>query len=166
MDDDDHQRHDEKMRFIEEFALFVEHSGRTPRMAGRILAWLLICNPPHQSMNDLVEALQASKSSVSTMTRLLVQYGLVDRLSLPGDRLTYFRVNAHAWQGLLGQRLMQVLDLRELVERGLELLEDEDDRLRERLEILRDMYMFFESELPALIKRWQVEYQKKWGKGI
>ncbi|MEZ4612205.1 MAG: MarR family transcriptional regulator [Caldilineaceae bacterium] len=77
--------HEQKRQFLEDFALHMEHQG-LPRMAGRILAWLLICDPPEQSMPDLVEVLQASKSSVSTMTRHLIQFGMIERVSLPGER--------------------------------------------------------------------------------
>ena len=74
-----------EQQFTEDFGLFFEHLG-VPRMAGRILAWLLICDPPEQTMQDLVDALGASKSSISTMTRLLMNFGLIERLSLPGER--------------------------------------------------------------------------------
>ena len=79
-----------KRQFLEDFALHMEHHG-LPRMAGRILAWLLICDPPEQSMPDLVEVLQASKSSVSTMTRHLIQFGMIERVSLPGERRDFYR---------------------------------------------------------------------------
>jgi len=44
-----------------------------------------------------------------------------------------------------------------LAERGLELLEGKDPQLRQRLEGRRDMYAFFERELPALLQRWEQE---------
>ncbi len=65
-------------------ALFFEEMG-FPRMAGRILGWLLICDPPEQSAGQLAGVLQASKGSLSTMTRLLIQMGLVERVGLPGS---------------------------------------------------------------------------------
>ena len=56
----------EKKRFIEEVGLLFEQTG-LPRMAGRILGWLLIANPPHQTTSHLTEALLASKASISTV---------------------------------------------------------------------------------------------------
>ena len=50
----------DKQHFVEEVALVFEEIGLI-RMAGRILGWLLISNPPYQSADELAEALQASK---------------------------------------------------------------------------------------------------------
>jgi hypothetical protein len=44
----------EELAFVEEFGRLLEEEG-APRIAGRILGWLLICEPPHQSFNDLDE---------------------------------------------------------------------------------------------------------------
>ena len=60
-------------------------------MAGRILGHLLVCDPAHQTAEELARAIQFSRASVSTMTRLLIQSGLVERLVLPGHRRDRFR---------------------------------------------------------------------------
>lgn len=144
--------------FIEEVGLSFELVG-LPRMAGRIFGWLLISNPPHQSPNELVEILQASKGSISTMTRLLVQIGLIERISLPGQRRDYFRIKLNAWSQLAEQRLAQITAFRQLAERGLELFAD-DDPLRQRLEEMHDVHAFLERELPILNERWEAEREE------
>ena len=40
--------------FVEEAGIVFEQTG-LPRMAGRIFGWLLICDPPHQSTDQLAE---------------------------------------------------------------------------------------------------------------
>ena len=72
----DEQQVEEK-HFVEEVGLFFEQSGM-PRMAGRILGWLLISDPSHQTTSELAEVLLASKGSISTMTRLLIRIGLIE----------------------------------------------------------------------------------------
>lgn len=144
--------------FIEEVGLSFELVG-LPRMAGRIFGWLLISNPSHQSPNELVEILQASKGSISTMTRLLVQIGLIERISLPGQRRDYFRIKLNAWSQLAEQRLAQITAFRQLAERGLELFTDHDP-LRQRLEEMHDVHAFLERELPILNERWEAEREK------
>lgn len=146
----------EKRRFIEEVGLLFELLG-TPRMAGRIFGWLLISDPPHQSTGELAEVLQASKGSISTMTRLLIQVGLIERISLPAKRRDYFQIKPNAWSELTKQRLVQIKAFRELAESGLTLLETEKPQLRQRLEEMRDIHAFFERELPALNQRWELE---------
>ncbi len=148
----------EKKRFIEEVGLLFEQTG-LPRMAGRILGWLLIADPPHQTTSDLTEALLASKASISTVTRLLIRIGLIERASLPGERRDYFRIRSGAWHQHFKESLAQTTATRQLAERGLELLEGEAHMNRQWLEEMRDMYAFFEREFPALMERWEQEHK-------
>lgn len=146
---------EEKQHFIEEIALFFEQFGIT-RMAGRMLGWLLICNPPHQSMNEIANALHASKGSISATSRLLIQNGLVERFTLPGKRRDYYRVRPRAWVEVMKRILDEIALMRELAEVGLELLADEAPESRARLGHMRDTFEFFEREFPALLQRWEV----------
>ena len=149
-------RQAEEKRFVEEVGIFFEQSG-LPRMAGRILGWLLISNPSHQTTSELAEVLLASKGSISTMTRLLIRIGLIERTSLPGERHDYFRLKPNAWHQMLKDSLVQVAAARQLAEHGLELLEGKAHVNRLSLEEMHNMYAFFERELPALLKRWEQE---------
>jgi len=156
---DDEQRQSEEKRFIEDFGLVFEQFV-LPRMAGRILGRLLLSDPPHQSTDQLTEALMASKGSISTTTRLLIQIGLIERISLPGVRHDYFCIRPSTFQHALKQDVERVTILRKLAERGLELLEDKAPLTRQGLEEMRDMYAFFEREFPALLERWEQEREK------
>jgi DNA-binding transcriptional regulator GbsR (MarR family) len=142
-----------EQRFLEELGLFMERMG-LPRMAGRVLGWLLICDPPEQSSADLIAALQASKGSISTVTRSLVTWGLIDRVAGPGSRQVHFRITHGIWSRTLRSELLYLGALRELAERGVALLADEPPERRRRVEEMRDAYQFFENEFPELIRRW------------
>ena len=124
-------------------------------MAGRIFGWLLISDPPHQSPSELAEVLQASKGSISTITRLLMQIGLIERISLPGQRRDYFRIKPDAWSQLTRQRMAQMTAFRQLAERGLQLMTGQEAELQQRLEEMRDMHAFCEQELPRMLERWE-----------
>jgi DNA-binding transcriptional regulator GbsR (MarR family) len=149
----------ERMHFVEEVGLMFELVG-LPRMAGRIFGGLLISNPPHQAHSELAELLQASKGSISTMTRMLIQMGLIERTSLPGDRRDYFQIKPHAWAQLTQQRMAQITAFRQLAARGLELMATEPPALKTRLQEMHDMHAFLERELPLLDERWALEQQK------
>ena len=149
----------EKQRFAEEVGIFFEQSGM-PRMAGRILGWLMVSDPPHQTNSELTQALQASKGSISTMTRLLIRIGIIERISLPGQRRDYFHIKVGSWHQMLRESLVQTTAFRQLTERGLELIENEAHFNRQWLEEMRDMYAFFEREFPVLLERWEQEHQK------
>ncbi|MBD3881476.1 MarR family transcriptional regulator [Phormidium tenue FACHB-886] len=150
----------EQMHFIEEVGLMFEMVGM-PRMSGRIFGWLLISDPAQQSNAALAEVLQASKGSISTMTRFLIQLGLIERVSLPGDRRDYFQIKDHAWSQLTKQRLVQIGAFRQLAERGLELLKQAPPQHRRRLQEMRDIHDFWERELPLLDQRWDHEQEKR-----
>ncbi len=154
------ERQLEKKEFVEEVGILFEQTG-LPRMAGRILGWLLISDPPHQTTSELTEALLASKGSISTMTRLLIRIGLIERIGLPGQRRDYFRIKSGAWHQLLKDSLDQTTAFRQLMEHGLVLLENKPLLTRQWLEEMRDMYAFLEQELPALLERWEQERKEK-----
>lgn len=148
----------EEKRFVEEVGLVFEQSGM-PRMAGRILGWLLISDPPHQSTDELAEALMASKGSISTTTRLLIRIGLIERIGLPGVRRDYFRIRPGAWHQLIKQSTEQLTIIRQLAERGLGLVKGKNPLTRQWLEDMHDFYTFFEREFPALLERWEEEHK-------
>ncbi len=150
------EKHNQLLHYVEEFGLYFEQFG-LPRTAGRMLGWLLICDPPHQLMDELAEVLQVSKSSISTTSRMLIQSGLVDKVSFPGERKDFYRISDDAWVKAWSARNDQALILRQMAERGLDLLaEDMPDR-RRRLQTMRDLYKFLEDELPKLTERWLKE---------
>jgi DNA-binding transcriptional regulator GbsR (MarR family) len=147
-----YERYYEEKHFIEDISLFFEQMG-LPRMAGRILGVLLISDPPEQSLNDLSEVLQASKSSISTNTRLLTEMGLIERVAASVPRQAYFRFKAGGWVVFMRYRLRLLASLHQIAEQGLELLHDQDPVLRQRLQEAHDMFSLIEEELPALLER-------------
>ena len=149
----------EAMHFVEDVGLLMERGG-IPRMAGRIVGWLLICDPPHQSTGDLTQMLHASKASISTMTRLLVQMGLVEQVGVPGQRRDHFHIKPGAWDGLMREWLEELTLGRQLLDRGLELLEGKPAELKQRLKEAREVYAFFEEGYPALLERWERELKR------
>jgi hypothetical protein len=66
------------MRIAEELGLMLADAG-LPEIAGRVLGWLLACDPPEQSLEQLRVASKASRASISNMTRLLLHFGFIER---------------------------------------------------------------------------------------
>jgi len=141
-------------RLVEDVGIIFEDMA-LPRMAGRMLGWLLICDPPHQSSAELCAAIGGSKGSISSMARLLIQAGLVERMGVPGDRIIYYRIKPGAWFELMRNRIAHLTVMRRLAERGLELMAGLDAQTKNRLEEIHDFYAFFEQEMPLLLERWQ-----------
>jgi predicted transcriptional regulator len=153
-----------ELHYVEEVALGLERQGLF-RMAGRVLGWLLICDPPEQTSGQIAEVLQASKGSISGAMKFLVPSGLVERISRPGDRRDYYRCRPGAWTDLARDQSRQYDDFRKLALRGLELLADAPAARRERLQGMHDLYAWLEREMPALWERWRREQQEKETRG-
>ncbi|MAT97479.1 MAG: MarR family transcriptional regulator [Anaerolineaceae bacterium] len=147
------------LHYVEEFGLFFEQFGLA-RTAGRMLGWLLVCDPPHQTMDELTEVLQVSKSSISTASRLLIQTGLVSKVSFPGERKDFYRISEDAWIQAWSAKNNQTTAMREMAARGLELLPDDPNR-QKRLQEMHDLYGFLEEELPKLTERWLKEQSQQ-----
>ena len=108
-------------RFIENMGLHFEDCG-IPRIGGRILGLLMISTRPVSS-EEMSGALQVSRSSISTNVRSLQMNGLVDKLSLPGERVDFYVFSKETWQRTLEMRLAGILDLKTRGEQGLQSLE-------------------------------------------
>lgn len=147
------------LHYVEDFGLYFEQFGLA-RTAGRMLGWLLICDPPHQTMDELVEVLQVSKSSISTTSRLLMYIGLVNKVSFPGERKDYYRISENAWVQGWEAKNNQTTEMKLMAVRGLSLLPEDDAERRERLQEMHDLYAFLEEELPKLTQRWLETRQK------
>jgi len=153
------KRQAEQKRLIEDFGILFEESG-LPRMAGRILGWLFISNPPYQSAAELCKVVGGSKGSISSMTRLLMHAGLVERIGMPGSRVTYYRIKPGSLSELVKSRLAILSAIPALTERGLAIMKEEDKEIRRRLEEVRDFYVFIGREMPVLLDRWQEQRSK------
>ena len=145
-----------ELAYVEDVALYFEQNG-LPRMAGRVIGWLLVCDPPEQSAGELAAVLGASKGSISTATRLLVQIHLIERVALPGARRDYFRIRPDGWAERTRSSVGIVSEFRRLTERGLDLLGTAPPPRRARLEGVHDLYVWLERELPALLERYDIE---------
>jgi len=144
---------DKESGFLEEVGLVFEKTG-LPRMAGRLFGWLLIADPPYQSPAELAEALMASKGSVSTNVRLLMQLGLIERYVIPGERHDHYRLREDAMRRTVQHGLEDEIKMfLDLAERGLELMRGEPSTRRAWLEQMRDRYLFLGEEFPALMDR-------------
>lgn len=145
---------EQKQVFVRRISDLMEECGH-PCIAGRIVGWLVVSDPPEQSFGALVEATDASKGSISTMTRRLERAGLIERIRRTGDRQTYFRLRPDAWHTVLCRRMALVRDLAAAAERGLRELEDEPPSVRCRLEEMHDFYAFVAENMPALIEQYE-----------
>jgi predicted transcriptional regulator len=118
---------------------FAEHYGLPP-ITGRILGWLMICDPPEQSPAQIAEAINASRASLTTNMRLLIASGLVHRLTRSGGRTTYYRIDDDMWQKVIQRRIASMMSFGEITQEGISLLGADSPRAAR----IRAAHGFFE----------------------
>lgn len=128
-----------ELEFAEQIGRVFEEAGSS-RISGRIVGWLLICDPAEQSQPELVEMLAVSKASISTELRTLMHLGLVERTTKPGDRRSYYRVSEQAWPQLIRRRMHTIDAVAAAAVAGLASIPDASAQRRRRLERVRDVY--------------------------
>ena len=145
-----------RMEYVERWGVIFEQLGST-RMVGKILGWLMVADPVHQSASQIAEGIGASAASVSTGTRALLQMGMIERVGVRGERSVHYRVGKTWWGALVDRRLRQTAALRELAERGLDLVDRGNEASTGRLRDFAEYCTFMETELPALVRRWEMK---------
>ena len=143
-------------RFIENLAQYFESFG-IPRIGGRILGLLLVSSEP-LSAEAISTTLKVSRASVSTNIRFALQVGLAEKVSFPGDRITYYAFPETGLEKTLAVEIQGVGIMKRFIEQGLNALPPED-AARGRLEALADWSDF-------LLQVWQralIEWQERQG---
>jgi DNA-binding transcriptional regulator GbsR (MarR family) len=135
--------------WIERFAARFVDDG-LPLIAGRILGYLLVCDPPERTAEELSRALEASSGSISTNVRLLMNQGLVSKKTRRGRQAALYRINEKRWAEMLQRRLEAIAGTRELTREGMRLLSGDPQRAH-RLRTVHELYAWLADELPALL---------------
>ncbi|MEW5930411.1 MAG: MarR family transcriptional regulator [Gemmatimonadota bacterium] len=116
--------------FIETMGRHFEEEG-IPRIAGRLFGLLMVNEEPC-SLDDMAERLQVSKGSVSSNSRMLEQWGVVERVTRPGDRRDYYHLADDMERRILERQMEHVVKMRERLREGLATMPDAPRTVRER----------------------------------
>ena len=87
---------DAKNQFIASWGAFGTHWGINRTMA-QIHALLLVSADP-LSQDDIMEQLSVSRGNANMNIRELIDWGLVDRVIIPGERREYFSAEKDIWK--------------------------------------------------------------------
>ncbi len=118
---------------------FAEHYGLPP-ITGRILGWLLVCDPAEQSAGEIADAIGASRASLTTNMRFLIGSGLVRRLTRPGGRTSYYRIDDGMWDSVVRRRISSMVSFSQITLDGMNLVGVNSDRATR----LRAAHEFFD----------------------
>ncbi|MFI5608554.1 GbsR/MarR family transcriptional regulator [Amycolatopsis sp. NPDC051903] len=115
---------DAALAWVERVATFCVDEWGLPPITGRVLGWLMVCEPAEQSAGSIAEAIGASRASLTSTMRYLTAIELVRRVRRAGDRTTYFRIEDDAWRKVVLRKLAGLSTFTAIAHEGLELTGD------------------------------------------
>lgn len=139
--------------FIEKFCMIAEQDG-FPRIAGRIMAFLLVNEGPY-TLDELAEELQISKTSASTNARLLEQHGIIERVLKPGDRRDFYRLAEDHWERMFDVVKKRMQAFQQVIEKTIESLPPTAEYGRKRLLETQRFHSFMLKQIDKHIEEWR-----------
>jgi DNA-binding transcriptional regulator GbsR (MarR family) len=85
------ERINKQKELVEFLGRHFDKEGYQP-IAGRIMGLLMVMDKEQYTFDEIVEELQISKSSASNALRNLEIRGMIEYITLPGDRRRYFQI--------------------------------------------------------------------------
>ncbi len=135
----------DSQEFIESMGLVFQADG-LPRIAGRILG-LLTLRTEEQSLQELADALEVSRGSISTNTRLLEQFGMVERVAKSGDRQGFYRLAPDAFSNVLRGAIQRMTKARQVIRKASERIPRQSAGARRNL---ADMSRFYDLTIDSM----------------
>jgi DNA-binding MarR family transcriptional regulator len=146
---------------LEQRRLYADRIGRVwakryrvPPITGRAIGYLLVCDPPAQSINELAEALQASRSAIAGSVKDLEVLGLLRRRRAPGERVDRVWIVFDEARGFDPERYREAAAL---AREGLQVLPERSTDQRAQLENMASLNEFLAERLPKMLGEWQQE---------
>jgi hypothetical protein len=132
--------------------LFARRYGMAP-MVGRVLGYLLLCDPREQSIGELAEALLASRSAITNAVAFLDNLGYIRRSRAAGERMDRISVDLTSAE-TTGFDVAEYVQQGDLAREGLAVLADAPPERRARLLWYAAFADFLVARMPLLEKDW------------
>jgi DNA-binding transcriptional regulator GbsR (MarR family) len=143
----------EVLAWVERVATYFARHNGLPPISGRVLGWLMVCDPPEQSAAQLAQAVGASRASLATTLRVLTASGFVESQTRPGERTAYYRIAEDAWAEVTRRRMASLASFLDVTEQGLALFEANEPRAT-RIRAAHELFSWLDAEVGPLWRRW------------
>jgi DNA-binding transcriptional regulator GbsR (MarR family) len=146
---------DEEITFADHMGRFYARRYAFPPMVGRVLGYLLVCDPQNPTIAELSDALLASRSAVTGALEVLERLDVVRRSRAAGERMDRIHVDFSSAQSR-GFDVAEYQELGDLAREGLDVLKNAPPERRATL-------MEFEAFADWLVERTRT-LQEEWEK--
>lgn len=151
--------HDEHITFADHVGRFYARRYGYPPMVGRVLGYLLVCEPRDQTIAELSEALLASRSAITGALNVLDQaMGAIRRSRAAGERMDRVQLDFSSAQSR-GFDISEYQQLGDLAREGLEVLRDAPPERRADLLGMAAFADFLVDRTQALKQEWEAHYE-------
>ncbi len=103
-------------RFIEQMGMSAQQDG-VARIAGRLFGYFIVHGGP-VSFGQLADELQISRASVSTNTRTLAAIGMLERVTMPGDRQDYYQLASSPFLRMIETYLARMRAMQQILQQA------------------------------------------------
>lgn len=143
---------DRQLHYADLIARIWAQRYRVSPITGRVAGYLFVCEPADQSIDELAEALSASRSAVSGAVKELEARRMLWRGRAVGDRVDRVRMIFDETRGFDPVPYREAADL---AREGLTMLGDAADERRALLENTASLNEFMAERLPLLLDEWR-----------
>nr|WP_225986561.1 MarR family transcriptional regulator [Rufibacter sp. LB8] len=133
--------------------IYHEQQGFPP-VTGRVMGLLYISDQPQLSFEEIIEALNISKSAASNALNLLLQMRLIEYTTFSGDRKRYFSALLENWHQEVVSKMNSILRFSKLMRQANELRGDANLEMNKRVLERIEFMEFLSQEVPALLEKW------------
>lgn len=143
-----------KLAFADDLGHYFVQAMGFPPVAGRVIGYLAVCDPATPTINDLSDALLASRSAITQAVVLLEGRGLARRFRQRGERVDRIELRLDTFTFEQDLDPAGYIKQAALLRRGAALLGDDSSGRREALEEFADFNNFLAEKLPELKEEW------------
>lgn len=146
--------HDEELTFADHVGRFYARRYGYPPMVGRVLGYLLVCDPSDQTIAELSDALLASRTAVTGALSVLERTDAIRRSRAAGERMDRVRVDFSSQQAK-GFDVTEYEQLGDLAREGLKVLGDAAPARTAALAELAAFADFLTDRMRSLRTEWE-----------
>ncbi len=118
----------EVLGWVERSAAFLADRWGIALTTGRVLSWLMICDPPEQSSEQIAGAIGTKPQAITIALQVLTAAGFTQRRTQPGDGQVRYLLDDDAWIRVLRRRIGALVPFRDIAQDGIQLIGPADPR--------------------------------------
>jgi DNA-binding transcriptional regulator GbsR (MarR family) len=154
-----HKSRDQLTEKVEKIGIMIEQMGQPP-IPGRIIAYLILSEPPYRDFYEIQEFLKASKSSVSTALNQLMHAGVVNYITFSGDRRRYFQINTRGLAEVMKDQYKKGRIINDMIKEALQHRRDSEfQKFNRELKEVIDFSTHVHVGIEKLITDWEKDHK-------